>query len=205
MIYTLVFGARVETSDGHHGTLKRIILNNGIADQFTVHPAGLFSGPERVIPISDVVSTTPELIKLRADEDEWKAYNALNTREILSADPTLEPTHLPASAESLLSEKPLEGPTIAAAIDVSTMDQMSVILTDQTLVGDDNRLLGLVTETGIPQQLLIEGGQIPFEQVGIIDETHIKLGPPLPNMDEATPPSSIGQDQGSAAQKDTQS
>jgi hypothetical protein len=49
---------------------------------------------------------------------------------------------------------------------------------------------------------LIENGSIPFEQVGILDETNIELGPPLPTMDGASPPSSIGQDEQQASQHD---
>ena len=55
MIYTLMLGATVRSAADNQGTLSRIIVNNGVVNQFVVNPSGLFSGPERIVPISDVV------------------------------------------------------------------------------------------------------------------------------------------------------
>ncbi len=71
---------------------------------------------------------------------------------------------------------------------------MNVVLTTETRVGDQGHLAGIVTHTGIPTELLLEGGgSIPFEQVSILDSEHITLGPKIERMDDAMLPGSIGQ------------
>lgn len=212
MIYTLILGSPVRTGDHAFGKVSRIIVNNGVANQFTVSASGLFSGPDRLVPISDVVEATEEGVTLGISETEWKAYPAFEIERILVADQ--------AAAPDLLATAPLNNEATAEAVNVPTaespsieraLQDVSVSLTGKTLVGDMGRLRGIVADTGIPQQLLVEGGgSVPFEQVGVIDEKHIMLGEvegrrdgatasessnqAQQRMDGAIPPGTIGQE-----------
>ena len=190
MLYTLVFGAPVRTGDGDLGTLKRIILNNGVANQFTVNPSGLFSGPERVLPISDILEAASEGVTLDSDID-WKAYSAFEIERFVAAERGAAPYLMqPAPGTETISETrdttKADGPTTERSV-----TPMAVVLTGKTQVGDAGKLAGLVIDTGIPKQILVEGGAVvPFEQVGVLDEQHIALGQTPPRLDGATPPGS---------------
>ncbi len=212
MIYTLVFGTPVRSGNHEFGTVSRIIVNNGVANQFTVNPAGLFSGPNRLVPISDVVDATEDGVTLDISETDWKAYPAFDIERLVVADQ--------AAAPDLLTTAPLSNEATTEAVNVPTAEapaierslhDVAVALTSTTLVGDMGRLRGMVADTGIPQQLLVEGGSaVAFEQVGVIDEKHIVLGEvdgrrdgatasqssnqAQQRMDGATPPGTIGQE-----------
>jgi hypothetical protein len=88
---------------------------------------------------------------------------------------------------------------------------MTVALTNKTRVADFGHLAGMVLDTGIPQDLLLDNGQsVPFTMVGVVDSERIELGPVAgrldgvtardglaeapPRMDGATPPGTIGQE-----------
>jgi hypothetical protein len=211
MIYTLIFGAPVRRNDHRLGTLNRILVNNGVANQFSVH-TGLLSGPDRVVPINDVVEVAEDGLVLDISEDEWKAYPAFEIDKILAADQTLTPgllTSAPANNQTDADATSL--PAAPAPATGRTLQDVSVVLTNKTQVADQGALRGMVLDTGIPQQLLVEGGgSVPFEQVGLLDENQIVLGPVAGRLDGATalesgaqaparadgaiPPGSIGQE-----------
>lgn len=195
MIYTLVLGSPVQSGDGKLGTLTRIILNNGVANQLVVNPSGLFSGPERVVPINDVQETSPESITLDITDVEWKAYGTFNISQLLVSDQAAAPGLIQQGPASDVNRETIERPTAEAVTDDATTTANSVVLTIKTRVGDHGHLAGLVADTGIPQQLLLDNGEtIAFDQVGVLDENHIVLGEAPPRLDDVTHPGSIGQD-----------
>ena len=194
MVFTLVFGAPVRSGDHKFGTLTRIIVNNGVANQFAVNPSGLFSGPERIVPISDVIDATPDEVALDISDVDWRAYNAFDIDHILASDRAAAPDLLEAGPRGDLTSEVFDRPTAEAPSEDRALSASSVVLTHQTQVGDRGRLAGLVIDTGIPKQILVDGGAtIPIEQIAMLDEKHITLGEPPPRLDSVTPPSSVGQ------------
>ncbi len=187
MIYTLIFGAPVRRDDHRLGTLNRVLVNNGVANQFTVH-TGLLSGPDRLVPINDVIEAGEEGLVLNISEDEWKAYPAFDIDKILAKKQELTPGfHASAPATNQTAEDALSLPADPAPPTGRTLEDISVVLTNKTHVGDQGTLRGMVLDTGIPQQLLIDGGgAVPFEQVGLLDENQIVLGPVEGRLDGAT-------------------
>ena len=187
MIYTMIFGAPVRRDDHRLGTLNRILVNNGVANQFTVH-TGLLGGPDRLAPINDVVEASEDGIVLNISEDEWKAYPAFDIDKILAKQQELTPGfHASAPANNQTAEDAASLPAAPAPATGRTVQDVSVVLTDKTQVGDQGTLRGLILDTGIPQQLLIDGGgTVPFEQVGLLDENQIALGPVEGRLDGAT-------------------
>ncbi len=187
MIYTLIFGAPVRQGDHQLGTLNRIIVNNGVANQFTVH-TGLLGGPDRVVPINDIVEAAEDGLILDISEDEWKAYPAFDIDKILAAQQTTTPGLLTSAPAN--NQTTADGSSLLAAPAPPTgrtLRDVSVVLTCKTRVGDQGALRGMVVDTGIPQQLLVEGGgSMPFEQVGTLDEDQIVLGPVAGRLDGAT-------------------
>lgn len=211
MIYTLMLGAPVRSGDHQFGTVCRILVNNGVANQFTVSPSGLFGGPERIVPISDVVAATADGVTLECNETEWKAYGAFNLEKILVSDQAAAPSILQVAPGNEVTTEPEAVPTAEAGSKDRALENTTVALTNTTTVGDRGQLAGIVADTGIPQQLLVAGGgSVPFEQVGVLDEKHITLGQvggrldgatavedgrALPQrLDGATPPGTIGQE-----------
>ncbi|HZB96692.1 MAG TPA: hypothetical protein VE268_12110 [Herpetosiphonaceae bacterium] len=187
MIYTMIFGAPVRRDDHRLGTLNRILVNNGVANQFTVH-TGLLGGPDRLAPINDVVEASEDGIVLNISEDEWKAYPAFDIDKILAKEQELTPGfHASAPANNQTAEDAASLPAAPAPATGRTVQDVSVVLTNKTQVGDQGALRGLILDTGIPQQLLIDGGgMVPFEQVGLLDENQIALGPVEGRLDGAT-------------------
>ena len=187
MIYTMIFGVPVRRDDHRLGTLNRILVNNGVANQFTVH-TGLLGGPDRLVPINDVVEVSEDGIVLNISEDEWKAYPAFDIDKILAKKQELTPGfHASAPATNQTAEDALSLPADPAPPTGRTLEDISVVLTNKTHVGDQGTLRGMVLDTGIPQQLLIDGGgTVPFEQVGLLDENQIVLGPVEGRLDGAT-------------------
>ncbi len=182
MKHTLVLGASVGCEERQFGKLTRIVVDNGVANQLVVNP-GLFGGPERVVPISDVTESTPEAITLKCDESEWKAYNAFKMTTSTQEQPTLAEGLPIASAPDVNAG--LADPTlIDVTTTTSTVGETAVVLTSSTKVGDTGSFHGLVTDTGIPQTLLTDDQTIPFEEVSELDSTNIRLGGKA-----ATPPS----------------
>jgi hypothetical protein len=187
MIYTLIFGAPVRRDDHRLGTLNRVLVNNGVANQFTVH-TGLLSGPDRLVPINDVIEAGEEGLVLNISGDEWKAYPAFDIDKILAADQTLTPGFLTsAPGDNQTAGDASSLPAAPEPATGRTVRDISVVLTNKTQVGDQGTLRGLVLDTGIPQQLLVEGGgTVPFEQVGLLDENQIVLGAVAGRVDGAT-------------------
>lgn len=211
MIHTLIFGTPVRSGDHELGALNRVLVNNGVANQFTVNPGGLFSGPDRIVPINDVVEATDQGVTLNISDVEWKAYPAFNIDQILVSDQAAAPDLLQLAPALPTTQEVLEAPTAEAETERRSATAMVVALTNRTRVGDQGTLAGLVADTGIPQQLLLEGGgAVPFAQVGVLDEEHITLGmtqgrldgatalegnnQAQQRLDGATPPGSIGQE-----------
>jgi hypothetical protein len=193
MRYTFRFGAPVRRGEHHLGSLERVIVNNGIANQFTVNPSGLFSGPERIVPINDVVESSDEGITLNITEVDWKAYPAFNIDHYLVSDQAAAPGLMVNNPRIDTTTETFDQTTTEGQSSDSTVDMMAIPLSRKTRVGDGAHLAGLIAETGIPQQLLLEDGTaIPFDQVGRLDETHIVLGQTTPRMDSAVQPGALG-------------
>lgn len=191
MLCTLMLGVPVRSQGRELGTLHRIIVNNGVANQFTVNP-GLF-GTERVVPISDVQEATPEQIVLNVTEDEWKAYGAFDMQQHIVSDSAAAPGLMPIAPRLPTTSEISDATTAEATTSDRSVDLMAVVLSHNTHVGDQGRLAGLVIDTGIPQELLLEGGAtIPFTAVGMLDEAHIQLGAAPQRMDGATEPGTLG-------------
>lgn len=191
MLYTLMIGAPVRSQGRDLGTLSRIIVNNGVANQFAVNPGLL--GIERIVPISDVKDCTAEEIMLDASDDDWKAYNAFKTKQHVVTDNAAAPNLLPVAPRTTTTSEMFDVPTAEATDTDRSLTPMAVVLSHSTRVGDNGRLAGLVVDTGIPQEIVLEGGQtIPFEQVGVLDEHHIQLGVAPPRMDGAVEPGTLG-------------
>jgi hypothetical protein len=167
MRYTLIFGTPVMADGKTLGKVERIIVQNGIANQFTVDP-GLF-GTERVLPLSDVQSISANGIELRVSEDEWKAYPAFNI-EALLPDTVPQMPGLPSvTAETVTAPANITDPGVpTTSVDVpaesiTVPDQAhSAIVSAKTTVqhgGTEHALHGLVLDTGRPVQILVAPDQ----------------------------------------------
>lgn len=188
MRHTLVLGAPVQSDSHTFGHLSRIIVENGVANQIVVKPSGLFGGPERIVPISALASSTPEAIMLNIDvEAEWKGFSAFNI-DVLNVDrlttggsgAQINPPHdllLPA----------VELPHVESVSSEQTQAQMSLLLSGDTRVGDSGQFQGLVIDTGLPQALIVDNQNIPFSQVSQFDSDHIQLGGAASAPDTASP------------------
>jgi len=191
MLYTLMLGVPVRSQGRDLGTLHRIIVNNGVANQLSVNPGLL--GIERVVPISDVQEATSEQIMLNVTDVEWKAYNAFDMKQHMVSDSAAAPGLMPIAPRLDTTTEVFDTTTAEATTSDRTLDQMAVVLSHNTHVGDRGRLAGLVIDTGVPQELVLEGGAtIPFAEVGVLDEQHIQLGATPPRMDGATEPGTLG-------------
>ena len=191
MMYTLMLGVPVRTQGQEVGTLKRIILNNGVANQFTVNP-GLF-GVERVVAISDIQQATAEHVVLNVTDADWKAYGAFETKQHIVSKAAASPGMMPVAPRLDTTSEILDVPTAEATTSERSLEIMSVALSQSTRVGDQGRLAGLVLDTGVPQQIVLEGGaMIQFAEVGVLDEDHIQLGTAPSRMDGATEPGTLG-------------
>lgn len=166
MRYTLVFGAPVMADGKTLGKVERIIVQNGVANQFTVDP-GLF-GTERVVPLSDVQDITANGIELRVSDDEWKAYPAYNIESLLPPeieDPIADP------GLSQLTPQQVAGGAYRPDAGVSTTSvevpgesitlpnqAHSAVVSAKTNVrhgSDEAALYGLVLDTGRPVHILV--------------------------------------------------
>ena len=197
MIFTLMLGAPVRSGDHRFGTVTRVILNNGVANQFVVNPSGLFSGPERVVPISDIEEATAEGVTVDISDVEWKAYGAFNLDQIMAWDRVSSAQRVDESPRGDLNTEVVDRAPSAPDPSAEDLDRTAsaVVLTNKTQVGHIGKLAGLVIDTGIPKELLVDNGaSIPFDLVGVLDEEHITLGEPQPRRDSVTPPSSVGQE-----------
>jgi hypothetical protein len=165
MIYTLIFGSPVVADGKTLGKVERILVHGGIANQFTVDP-GLF-GTERVVPVSDVRSTTAEGIELKVAEDAWKAYPAFDIESMLPAasEPSLHLADQTPQPDNLVAHRLDTGvpstSTDVPADDITVTEQSAVLSAKTTVVanGTERRLHGLVLDTGRPVQALVEGEQ----------------------------------------------
>jgi hypothetical protein len=168
MRYTLVFGTPVMADGKTLGNVERIIVEDGVAKQFTVNP-GLF-GTGRVLPLSDVQITGANGIELRVSDDVWKAYPAFNIESLLPpaydtpiADPGL--TQLsPQQAEAGTHRPDNDLLTTSAAVpgEGVTVPVGSAVVSAKTSVlrnGTTHALHGLVLDTGRPVQVLVADGQ----------------------------------------------
>lgn len=193
MIYTFVLGAPVRSGDRELGTLSRILVNNGICNQFAVNPGGLFHGPERVVPISDVVEATEQGVTLEITDTEWKAYSAFNIDQLVVSDTAVAPQLLQTGPTTDVTTEMTSKPTAEAEQQTQSVSPMAVVLTNKTRVGDDRHVRGLVIDTGIPLRILVEEGEtVPIEAVAVLDENHIRLGETPPRLDGATAPGGMG-------------
>ncbi len=193
MIYTLVVGAPVRGKDRELGTLSRIVVNNGVCNQFAVSPGGLFGGPERVVPINDVVESTEQGIVLDITDADWKGYSAFNIDQLVVSDQAAAPSLVQTGPTTEITAEMAANPTADAGDQTRTVSGNAVVLTSKTRVGDDRHFRGLVIDTGIPHQILVEGGEaVPIDAVAMLDEKHIRLGETPPRLDGATPPGGMG-------------
>ena len=183
MLYTLIFGTPVYAHDKHIGKLRRIIVDNGIANQITVD-AGLL-GTERVVPINVLEETSAETIRLNATDVEWKAFAAYQMQQSITSSGGDSPNLSALTSDQVVSG----GITDSSHNDTSsrrtvrTVADTSVVLTSRTAVINDDAtnerhyVRGLVADTGRPQQLLLEDGSaVPFEAVTLFDESQIHIG-----------------------------
>lgn len=175
MQYTLILGAPVVNGDHTFGSLTRIVLENGVANQLVVSPSGLFSGPDRLVPIDCVMDTSADAITLKATEEEWKSFNAfkMDMREVA---PLVEDRGMQLAPQTDISQPMVQQPTTDAVTSTITVADTTVVLTKDTVVGSGSRFGGLITETGVPQSMLVDGQMVPFKQVSLLDEKHIELG-----------------------------
>jgi len=170
MRYTLVLGTPVMADGKTLGKVERIIVHNGIANQFTVDP-GLF-GTERVVPISDVQSTGADGIELRISDDEWKAYPAFNIESLLPpeidnplGDPglaQLTPQQTEAGAHRPNAGVPTTSVEVPAeSITVPDQAQSAIVSAKTTVLhgGAEQALHGLILDTGRPVQILVAPDQ----------------------------------------------
>ncbi len=193
MIYTLVVGAPVRNGDRNLGTLSRILVNNGICNQFVVSPGGLFGGPERIVPINDVIEATEHGVTLEIADDDWKSYSAFSIDQLVVSDQAAAPSLVQTGPTTEITAEMASNPTADAADQTRTTSGDAVVLTGKTRVGDDRHFRGLVMDTGIPQRILIEGGEaVPIDAVAVLDENHIRLGETPPRLDGATAPGGMG-------------
>jgi hypothetical protein len=183
MIYTLIFGAPVVADGTTLGKVERILVQMGVANQFTVDP-GLF-GTERVVPLSDVRAANEDSIELRTSENEWQAYPAFDIESMLPETagampglPALTPQHPTAPAN--ITDPGV--PTLSADVPAQdvTIHEGSAVLSAKTSVasadGTEQRLHGLVLDTGRPVQVLVEGGQpVSIKGVRSLTSEQIRL------------------------------
>ena len=195
MLYTLTLGSPVQSGEHKLGTLSGIIVNNGVANQLLVNPSGLFAGPERVVPINDVTETSADGITLGITDVEWRAYSAFHIEQLVVSDQAAAPSLIQTGPASDINRETIERPTAEAVGADTAATAGSVVLTTRTRVGEQGCVAGLVADTGVPQQLLVDDGQtIAWDQIGVLDEKHITLGDAPPRLDDVTPPGSVGQD-----------
>ncbi len=161
MTHIYRFGAAVRAGDTNLGTLTRIIINNGIANQLVVDPGLL--GIERVVPVSVVQETAPDHITLAIDPAEWKSYPALHIHTPLDTPQTAtpDPVVMTPSPQITAAGTDVSHPTsvTGARETEATVAIDSVTLTDRTEVlidGNAQRLAGLIVDTGRPQQLVLD-------------------------------------------------
>lgn len=167
MKYTLILGAPVMAGNNTLGHVERILVNAGVANQFTVNPGLL--GTERVVPLSDVRHITEHGIELRTSDKDWKAYPALNIEETMpeafaTTDPGL--AELAPQHPDVAAHRPSAGvpaPSADVSDDDVTTHEYSAVLSSKTRVygpgGEAQALHGVVLDTGRPVQLLVEGGE----------------------------------------------
>jgi hypothetical protein len=125
--------------------------------------------------------------------DEWKAYNAFDIKQQLVTDSAAAPSLLQLAPRLPTADEVLDIPTAEGTATDRSLTPMAVVLSNSTRVGDRGRLAGLVIDMGIPQQLLLEGGDaVAFGDVGVLDEEHIALGATPPRMDGATEAGALG-------------
>jgi hypothetical protein len=148
MRFTLMLGAPVRMRDGDFGALNRIIVNNGVANQFTVDPGGLFSGPDRVVPISDVAEATEEGVLLNASESEWKSYNAFHVEQFMVDNAASAPDLSPVAPRLPTTDEMWDVPTTEGPTEDRIATAGAVALSNKTRVGDLGRLAGMVINTG---------------------------------------------------------
>ena len=178
MIHTLVFGAAVHSMDTHRGTIKRILINDGIANQFTVDP-GLLS-VERILPISVVAEATNQGVQLNINsDDEWKAFPAYRMEGILGTS-----NHEDPSVQVLETAEVVGAGYEAATGSQTTTDALpsgAIVLSSATHITGahaDATLHGLVIDTGRPHQLLLNDGRtIPIEAAAQFSSDMIVLHP----------------------------
>lgn len=175
MEHRLMFGAPVHNQHTQFGTLKRIIINDGIANQITVDPGLL--GVERIVPISAVPETSAEGVRLEASEEDWKAFAAFNIHGIFGNSNEDEPTlsvmetaeTVGASATSVMgSHDPNE-----------SVSNASLVLSAATTVagaGEAASLKGLIIDTGRPRQLVLDDRTVPYTDVSRFGADRIELG-----------------------------
>ncbi len=189
MMYIFVFGAPVYADEKHLGDLKRVVVNNGIANQFTVDPGLL--GTERVVPISDVREVSDERIELSVSQDEWKTYPTFEmTRELETTDMTgssgdlnrLAPkTDGSPGSVAVQQRTNVTEPTSTA----ETVSMNAVVLSHNTVVDDEqsqSQLHGLIVDSGRPLTLLLDNGrEVPFAAVTLLDERRIRVASDAPN------------------------
>ena len=164
MQYTLVVGAPVVADGKTLGKVKRIIMHEGVANQFTVDPGLL--GTERVVPVSDVTAATPDGIELSGDETAWKAYPAYDIERLLppDADTRHESVEIAPQPELTGGARAPDHYVGAASTDAPaedvTLGYASAVLSSNTTVlhnGIEHPLHGLILDMGRPVQILIEG------------------------------------------------
>lgn len=161
MTHIYRFGAAVRAGDTNLGTLSRIIINRGIANQLVVDPGLLRI--ERVVPVSIVQETAPDCITLAIDPAEWASYPALHVHTPLDNPQTATPdlTVMTPSPQIATAGADVSHPTnmTGARETEETVAIDSVTLTDRTEVmidGHARRLAGLIVDTGRPQQLVLD-------------------------------------------------
>ncbi len=187
MKHTLVLGASVGCEERHFGKLTRIVVENGVANQIVVNP-GLLSGPERVVPISDLSASTAEEITLTCEEAEWKAYGAYKMTTHTMEQPSA-PEELPLGSAPGLNAGLAESSVIDVTTTTRTVPETAVELSSNTKVGDDGTFHGLVIDTGMPLAVLVGDQSIPFAEVSELDSDQIRLGgkaAALPSADQPT-------------------
>ncbi|HEX6293292.1 MAG TPA: hypothetical protein VFZ66_29195 [Herpetosiphonaceae bacterium] len=185
MIYTLIFGTPVQSSDKQIGRLERIIVDNGIANQVTINPGLL--GTERVVPITVLEETSADVIRMNASNDEWKAFAAYQMQQSLS-----NPVEDTPNLSALTTDQVVAGGITDSSHPTSdtgarrtqrTVGDTSVVLSSRTKIVDDTGatkqrcLKGLVVDTGRPQQLVLDDDSaVPFEAITLLDENQIHIG-----------------------------
>ncbi len=182
MRHTLVLGAPVGRADHAFGKLSAILVDNGVANQIVVNPTGLFSGPERVVPLSSLGASTADQVVLDVTDDDWRAFGAFSM-ETLHVAALTAPHGLPVNPGIDLDRKMAELPTEQNVSTDPTVADTVVVLSKDTQVGTLGALHGLVIDTGIPEALLVGHQQLPFSQVGRLDSKQIELGA-TPHSDE---------------------